>query len=208
LFQKQLKMLVRRTQKNDNIYIVKVEKSDLSIYESNWDKINVIGLWFKNTLHQKNNSKLRKDEYEYCKYKNSLTKVAEIDRLYKNYLSDAFNNLNDLNNYVHGNGEKYIFENHFDSRKLDLFNNHLYSLQTKLEDVILCYLSTLIILSPGLLISDDYFSAIESGLKPDDRLQTTIAPIFQIFFNEFGKTNNVDLVKYLNTTNKYRMVIE
>ena len=134
--------------------------------------------------------------------------LNEVDQLYKHYLSESFTNLNDLNNYVHGNGEKYVFENQFNSKRVDVFNDHLSSLESKLEDVILCYLCTLFLISPNLLISDDYFSLIESRQKPDDRLRTIIAPIFQDFFDIYVKLDYENLIIFLNSTNRHGMVIE
>jgi len=193
---------------NDNLFIEALEKEDLMIYESNKEKISNIGIWFKNILHHKNFTKLRKDEYEYSKYLKSLSKVKEVEQLFEYYLSESFFNLSDLNNYVHGNGEKYVFENDFNSRKIDIFNDHLSSLESKLEDLILCYISTMLLVSPSLLISEDYFSSIELGLKPDDRLRTIIAPIFQDFFDKYVKPDNTNLVMFLNSTNKHGMVID
>ena len=172
------------------------------------EKVSNIVLWFKNIIHQNKYIELRKKEYDYIKYKTSLQTLNEVDQLYKHYLSESFTNLNDLNNYVHGNGEKYVFENQFNSKRVDVFNDHLSSLESKLEDVILCYLCTLFLISPNLLISDDYFSLIESRQKPDDRLRTIIAPIFQDFFDIYVKLDYENLIIFLNSTNRHGMVIE
>lgn len=64
------------------------------------------------------------------------------------------------------------------------------------------------LVSPSLLISEDYFSLIELELKSDDRLRTIIAPVFQDFFDRYVKPDNTTLVIFLNSTNKHGMVIE
>lgn len=200
--------LLSTIENNDNYFIEAIEKNDINIYESKKEKVSNIVLWFKNIIHQNKYIELRKKEYDYIKYKTSLQTLNEVDQLYKHYLSESFTNLNDLNNYVHGNGEKYVFENQFNSKRVDVFNDHLSSLESKLEDVILCYLCTLFLISPNLLISNDYFSLIESRQKPDDRLRTIIAPIFQDFFDKYVKLDYENLIIFLNSTNKHGMVIE
>lgn len=166
-------------------------------------------IWFNNTLHQKKYFNIRKDKYEYKKCVKSLgDNNNEVAILFKEYLSSSFNNLKDLDNFVHGNGEEYVFGNKYDHRNRNIYEDLLVSLQSKIEDILLCYMSTLMLLSPELLISEDYFSCIESGVKPSDKMQTSIAPIFQDYFDAYVKPSQSDLIMYLNLKNRYNMVIE
>lgn len=82
--------LLSAIEKNDDLFNEALEKEDLSIYESNMVEINNIGTWFKNIIHHKNYTKLRKDEYEYNKYLKSLSKIKELNNysniIYQNHL--------------------------------------------------------------------------------------------------------------------------
>lgn len=185
------------------------DSKEIDVAELRLDLNEKIMVWFKNTLDHDSNRKLRYSQYEYSKYKTKLINHDEnINVLFKEYFKPVFKNLMDLDNYVHGNGQKYVHGNMFEYKETQIFHEHISSLQTKLEDLILCYLSTLMLISPELLVSSDYFDCIDSGQKPDQKLLTTIAPIFQDFFDEFVKPNHNDLIMYLNIKNRYNMVIE
>lgn len=184
-------------------------EKDSSVAELRLNLNEKIMVWFKNTLHHENNRKLRYSHYEYSKYKTELINHdVNINVLFKEYFEPVFKNLMDLDNYVHGNGQKYVHGNMFEYRETQSFHDHISSLQTKLEDLMLCFLSTLMLISPELLLSSDYFDCIDSGQNPDQKARTTIAPIFQDYFDEYVKPSNSDLIKFLNKSNRHKMLIE
>ena len=95
-----------------------------------------------------------------------------------------------LNSYMHGNGIKYFIDNISPNRSKEYFVQLF-------NDVMVIYLSILILENPILLHSSDYGDYFELGMEPPFGSQYWVAPIAVDYLDEYIRKHNEKLYDYL-----------
>ncbi len=194
----------------DSIEKIDQSKIDLTTKETNNIKLfadleDLVDLWFDNEIHLHK----QKHKLKYSQYKSRIMENNVIlNGLYEEHLKLAFENHEKLDNYVHSNGQGYTLGNQFSFSSRKEYAHEISLLQSKLEDIMVCFISSAFLISPDLFISGDYFDAIERRQVPTEGMKRQIAPGIQDFFDLIGNRKYRGLGKYLADENKYHMSIE
>lgn len=126
--------------------------------------------WIYNDLETKEYSEIRKRFFDTSRYKNFLMSADKsVDYVMKKYFNTIWKKEDrKLNNYVHGNGLKYLTDNYAfqnDKKKKD---RELIETLQNITDILL---SLLALIDSVKMHSSDYLDAIEMGIKPDEGSQ-------------------------------------
>ena len=162
-----------------------------------------VGKWATNDLNKRQDKKAP-DYMRYfgaAAYKKYLTeKNNDVRILFEKYLSVRWNSETvRLNNYVHANGLRYVYDNYsygFDKRKKDL------EVIESLQNVIDIFFATLAIIDGSVLRSSDYIDALEMGIDPIEGSQYWVPLVIDEYINERFST---ELLTYIREKDVYGM---
>lgn len=157
--------------------------------------------WIYNDLETKEYSEIRKRFFDTSRYKNFLMSADKsVDYVMKKYFNTIWKKEDrKLNNYVHGNGLKYLTDNYAfqnDKKKKD---RELIETLQNITDILL---SLLALIDSVKMHSSDYLDAIEMGIKPDEGSQYWVcSAVVEYMDKRFAK----DLLMYIQENEKYGM---
>ena len=123
-----------------------------------------VELWVYDALEDEKYFKERKQYFDTSKYITQLVKDEDIKQLMEIYLKGIWKDTDrTLNNYVHGNGRKYILDNYplygdYQKRKQKLIET--------VRDITSIFISILSIALPNKIQSSDYRDDMEFGITP------------------------------------------
>lgn len=162
-----------------------------------------VDLWLHNSLDSDDKSKVRKKYFDTSKYKTYLMGNETVKELFELYLGEDWKNIDrTLNNYVHGNGKKYILDNFPNHNTGDRLWNELIATLRGVTKIVIAILA---ITEPILLSSSDYIDALEFGEQPEEGSQYYIMPCVVEFMSEyFGQ----DLVHFIDINNPVGMLFD
>lgn len=167
-----------------------------------------IDAWFTNTLHEPNYYVHRKSYFTTSKYKQYLCGDELVNKCFKLYLDDIWNDLDRTqNNFTHGNGRKFLIANNSlfaDKECSEILLNKI------LKDIYMVtswFLSVLILIEPNYIASSDYIDYLECELIPPEDSQYWIAPIVQKYIDEYVGKIHSELKSYLRNNNPNGMEI-
>lgn len=159
--------------------------------------------WMYNELEKNNNTEYRKKYYDTSKYKNYLiSQNSEIKELVEEFLNPLWKDIDrKLNNYVHGNGIKYITNNYVFQDKKDIQDGELVIV---VKMILIIFLSILTLVDSTKMQSSDYMDALDMGEKPEENSQYWVCPCIVDFMN-----HNIDRkwLEYMQEHEKYGMKI-
>lgn len=117
-----------------------------------------------------------------------LKKIQENEKvkdLVKRYnLKDAFDRIADrLNNYVHGNGYIYYNESLIRVNMEQVYQDFKHIVRN-LKYITTVFFVIVILLSPVLVMADDYISSLEVGITPLPNSQYVVAPFIELFLRK------------------------
>lgn len=141
-----------------------------------------VEVWTYNDLTDEKNESIKSLFFDYKKYISFIIESNEnIEILYKQYFKKTLQQLSrKLNNYVHGNGYKYLHNNFgvLDKNKFkeEFLSDFIY--------IFKIYISFLALIDSFALRSSDYFDAIEMGFEPEPGSIYWVAPVIQEFMIE------------------------
>ena len=192
--------------------IEKIDQSHIDLSPIETDNIKtladleeLLGLWFDNEIHLNE----KKYKLKYSQYKNRIKENNDVlNSLFEEHIKLAFENHEKLDDYVHSNGQDYTLGNQFSYPSRKEYAHEIALLQSKLEDIMVCFISSAFLISPDLFISGDYFDTIERRQVPTEDIKRKIAPGIQDFFDLIGNRKYRGLGEYLTDKNKYNMIIE
>lgn len=162
-----------------------------------------VELWVYNVLEDEKHFKERKQYFNTSKYIAQLVKDENIKLLMEIYLKDIWKETDRiLNNYVHGNGRKYILDNYpsygdYQERKQKL-------IQT-VRNITSIFISILSIALPDKIQSSDYRDDIEFGSTLREGCQYWVMPMIVKFMDMHFPKIHPDLLQFLEDNNKYGM---
>lgn len=160
---------------------------------------NAVEKWFYNELEQPSNSMSRKKYFDASKYKSFLTDNSDQIRcLFDLFYKDVWKGIDrKLNNYVHGNGLRYIMKNY-------AMQNNQNDLIAVLQDIVDIFLSCLSIIDSTKLQASDYMDAVEMGIKPADNSKYWVCPVISEYMN---KRFSDQLIDYIQDNEGHGMLI-
>lgn len=106
-----------------------------------------------------------------------------------------------LNNYVHGNGIKYITNNYVYQVKKE---NQDIELVEVVQKILTFFLSILALVDSTKMQSSDYMDALDMGEKPEDNSQYWVCPCIVDYMNHFIDRK---WLEYIQEHEKYGMKI-
>ena len=139
--------------------------------------------WMYNELEKNNNAEYRKKYYDTSKYKNYLiSQNSEIKKLVEEFLNPLWKDVDrKLNNYVHGNGIKYITNNYVFQVKKNIQDAELVESVTM---ILTMFLSILALVDSTKMQSSDYLDALDMGEQPENNSQYWICPCIVDFMDQ------------------------
>ena len=162
-----------------------------------------VELWVYDMLEEEKYFKERKQYFDTSKYIAQLVKDENIKQLNEIYLKDVWAKTDRiLNNYVHGNGRKYILDNY------SLYGNYQERKQKLIEtvrNITSIFISILSIVLPNKIQSSDYRDDMEFGITPREGCQYWVMPMIVEFMDEYFPKIHPDLLQFLEENNKYGM---
>lgn len=159
--------------------------------------------WMYNELEKNKNAEYRKKYYDTSKYKNYLiSQNEEIKKIVEDYLNLLWKDIDrKLNNYVHGNGIKYITNNYVYQVKKE---NQDIELVEVVQKILTFFLSILALVDSTKMQSSDYMDALDMGEKPEDNSQYWVCPCIVDYMNHFIDRK---WLEYIQEHEKYGMKI-
>lgn len=157
--------------------------------------------WMYNDLELTEHSEMRKRFFDTSKYKNFLMSADKsIDYMMKNYLNTAWKKEDrKLNNYVHGNGLKYLTDNYAYQINKGKKDKELIETLQNITDI---FLSLLALIDSVKMHSSDYLDAMDMGVQPEDGSQYWVCSSIVEYMNRrFDK----DLLSYIQKNEKNGM---
>ena len=162
-----------------------------------------VELWVYDMLEEEKYFKERKQYFDTSKYLAQLVKDENIKQLNEIYLKDIWTKTDSiLNNYVHGNGRKYIMDNY------SLYGNYQERKQKLIEtvrNITSIFISILSVALPNKIQSSDYRDDMEFGITPREGCQYWVMPMIVEFMDEYFPKIHPDLLQFLEENNKYGM---
>jgi len=162
-----------------------------------------VELWVYDMLEEEKYFKERKQYFDTSKYLAQLVKDENIKQLNEIYLKDIWTKTDRiLNNYVHGNGRKYIMDNY------SLYGNYQERKQKLIEtvrNITSIFISILSVALPNKIQSSDYRDDMEFGITPREGCQYWVMPMIVEFMDEYFPKIHPDLLQFLEENNKYGM---
>lgn len=123
-----------------------------------------VELWVYDALEDEKYFKERKQYFDTSKYVAQLVKDEDIKQLMVIYLKDIWKETDrTLNNYVHGNGQKYILDNYLS------YGDYQKRKQKQIEtvyNITSIFISILSIALPNKIQSSDYRDDMEFDITP------------------------------------------
>ena len=162
-----------------------------------------VELWVYDILEEEKYFKERKQYFDTSKYIIQLVKNENIKHLMEIYLKDIWKETDrTLNNYVHGNGRKYILDNYpsygnYQERKQKLI--------ATVRNITSIFISILSIVLPNKIQSSDYRDDMEFGVTPREGCQYWVMPMIVEFMDMYFPKIHPDLLQFLEDNNKYGM---
>jgi len=167
---------------------------------------NGIDAWFENKLEENSNLK---EFFSTQKYKSILCENILVKECFHLYLDEVWSDLSKrLNNYTHGNGKNYIFDNAYHCKKNSDIQKKLDGIGINVWQITASFLSVLILLNPNYIMSSDLLDHLDMGLTPPEDAQYLVAPIFQDYMDTYITKINPELKDYLRDNNPYGMKIK
>lgn len=162
-----------------------------------------VELWVYDALEDEKYFKERKQYFDTSKYVAQLVKDEDIKQLMEIYLKDIWKETDrTLNNYVHGNGRKYILDNYpsygdYQKRKQKLIET--------VHNITSIFISILSIALPNKIQSSDYRDDMELDITPREGCQYWVMPMIVEFMDMHFPKIHPDLLQFLEDNNKYGM---
>lgn len=169
------------------------------------ENLQAINQWLDGEYASKENKKMRLKYFGYSQYLKSIeNKCLELKECHERFLVPLFDGLeNQLNNYVHSNSPEFLSNSRavYDREN---FVNSVKSLLTCASDLKRIFIIILYFIDSTLFAADDYFDALEVGMKPVEGSQ--YYAIYQIVdeFEDIRK-DNPELYEFLKNNNRYGM---
>ena len=186
--------------------LIRAVESEMSILVAGTRKSAVdlaVELWVYDILEEEKYFKERKQYFDTSKYIVQLVKDENIKQLIEKYLKDIWTKTDRiLNNYVHGNGRKYILDNYslygdYQKRKQKLIDT--------VRNITSIFISLLSIISPNKIQSSDYRDDMEFGITPREGCQYWVMPVLIEFMDMHFPKIHSGLLQFLEDNNKYGM---
>lgn len=184
--------------------LIKMIELDFQILISGERKSDVelaMESWIYNDLESPEYSEMRRRFFDTSKYKHFLISADPcIDYIMKNYLNTVWKKEDrKLNNYVHGNGLKYLTDNYAFQVDKEKKDRELIETLQNITDILL---SLLAIIDSVKMHSPDYMDAMEMGQQPEEGSQYWVCSSIVEYMNErFDK----GLLSYLQENEKNGM---
>lgn len=149
--------------------------------EKKTDAEKAMEAWIYNKLE--NDYNYRKRYFDTVRYKDYLIRNNDdVKYVMDNFLNKYWKEVDrKLNNYVHGNGKKYIQDNYV--YKLNKASRDTELIGT-LQDITSLFLSLLAIIDSTKLRSSDYLDALEMGIEPEEESAYWICPCIVEYIND------------------------
>ncbi len=193
---------------DNSMYIISLIYEILSSGRRKKPQEKAIDSWLENTLSNDDHSQDRKQYFGASKYISLLKKDEVIKECFELYFELLWTTIDrSLNNYVHSNGSQYIRSNlpgHIYSQR----KNMILQLTSIIRDLMVIFISLLILVKPTFIQSNDYIDYLEMGETPPDGSQYWISPIVQNFIDTDIVQLSPCLKKFLRDNNRYNMRIE
>lgn len=157
--------------------------------------------WMYNELD--NNAEYKNKYYKTSKYKMYLiSQNSEIKKIVDNYLDTIWRNTDrKLNNYVHGNGIKYITANYILPAEKDVLDAELLETVGNIMTFFFCLLA---LIDSRKMQSSDYFDVLDVGEQPEENSQYCVCPSIVDFMNQKIERK---WLEYIQEHEKYGMKI-
>lgn len=167
--------------------------------------------WLNNKINKSitETNKIRRDYFSYSGYLSNVLKNKDIKLVYDRFFAkgkiiDLQEINNELDNFMHFNGIKYISNRYYLQNLIASFDKF-----TKLlNDITAFFFSCIYILNSTLFRSSDYIASLEAGIKPIEGSQYSIAPGVQDFIDLNIKHSYQELFTFLMNDIKTEMTIE
>jgi hypothetical protein len=164
--------------------------------------------WLNNELDGDEASHMRKSYFDASKYIILLRQNLDVDNCYKLFFEDrCLSQDRVFNNYVHSNGKLYLSSN-LNSTNQEKQRAMCETLNENISLTAIVFLSIFILISPALVASDDYISALELGDTPIEGSQYWVDSRIKTFITDYFPLVSTELKSYLHRQNKYNMQIE
>lgn len=162
-----------------------------------------VELWVYDALEDEKYFKERKQYFDTSKYVAQLVKDEDIKQLMEIYLKDIWKETDrTLNNYVHGNGRKYILDNYpsygdYQKRKQKLIET--------VHNITSIFISILSIALPNKIQSSDCRDDMEFDITPREGCQYWVMPMIVEFMDMHFPKIHPNLLQFLENNNRYGM---
>lgn len=162
-----------------------------------------VELWIYGSLEEEKHFLERKKFFDTAKYIGKLTEDIRMKELMEKYLKNVWKQTDrTLNNYVHGNGYRYIVDNYSSDRN---YGERKQKLIETLRNITSIFVSILSIVAPNMIQSSDYRDDIECGYIPREGCQYWVMPMIVEYMDEFFPQIHPGLLQFLEDNNRYGM---
>ena len=162
-----------------------------------------VASFFENELHSSECTRYRKKYYEYDKYKTYFSrKYPSIEK--SEYVEKINNMTRELNNYVHGNGARYLTNMRIVKSGFETIVSDIMKLMRNMLAIFVIYI---FYIDSTLLQSSDYIDYLDFGCILPDEVQYCVAPVIKNVIAMI-KEYSIETYKMMLDDNKYGMKIE
>jgi hypothetical protein len=165
--------------------------------------------WFQDNFTDKQKKQKRRKIIGYFNFVKAIKgSKKSIDQLYSNFFDELLSVMdNNLENYVHSNGFTVI-SNETLSHPKERLCSLIKSIEKHIIDLLIVYISTIILLNSTLLQSSDYVDALDMEERPINDSQYWISPGISDFIKDNIKDKNTDLFEYIKSCDNYSMKLD
>lgn len=185
--------------------LIQLVENKLKILREGTNKTDTeiaVELWRYGILENKEYYKERKKFFDTSKYIRKLTEDIRVKNLMEKYLQEIWERTDRiLNNYVHGNGYRYLVDNYAVQR----YKENKEKLIETVRNITSIFISIFSIVQPNIFQSIDYRSAIECGYIPEEGCEYWVMSIIVEYMDKFFSKIHPELLQFLEDNNGYGM---
>ena len=165
--------------------------------------------WFQDKFINEQKKRIRRQIIGYSNFVKAIKgSNKSIEQLYSRFFDELLSIMdNRLENYVHSNGFTVI-SNEILSHPKERLCSIIKSIDRLITDLLIVYISTIILLNSTLLQSSDYVDALDMEERPINDSQYWIAPGISDFIKDNIKDINTDLFEYIKSCDNYSMKLD
>lgn len=185
--------------------LIQLVENKLKILREGTNKTDTeiaVELWRYGILENKEYYKERKKFFDTSKYISILKEDVRVKNLMEKYLQGIWDGTNRiLNNYVHGNGYRYLVDNYAVQR----YKENMEKLIETVRNITSILISIFSIVQPNIFQSIDYRGAMECGYTPEEGCEYWVMKIIVEYMDKFFPKIHPELLQFLEDNNGYGM---